>query len=62
MEGEERAAHVLGMVRDLVNGAVGGGVEDDADLMEAGLDSLMFVDLRCAGPPPAARPPDWLAT
>eukprot|EP00976_Prorocentrum_cordatum_P111904 1195441-Prorocentrum_minimum.AAC.2 len=48
MEGEERAAYILAFVQGLVDESVGGGgVEEDADLMEAGLDSLSFVDLRC---------------
>jgi acyl carrier protein len=38
--------YIFDFIVDLVNEAVGEPVEEDTDLMEAGLDSLMFVDLR----------------
>jgi hypothetical protein len=48
MEDEERSEYIHTFIRDAVTDAIGSDspVEPDAELMEAGLDSLAFVDLR----------------
>ena len=46
MEDEERTEYIFAFIKDAVTDAIGDEVEMDAELMEAGLDSLAFVDLR----------------
>lgn len=48
MEDEERRQYIHTFIRDAVTDAIGrdSPVDPDAELMEAGLDSLAFVDLR----------------
>lgn len=43
---EDRHAHIRSFVQAAVTEAIGDEVDNDQELMEAGLDSLAFVDLR----------------